>query len=115
MNVKTEQEARAEYVMAYNMSKDRGYLKLIMENITETKKEQLIKACERNEILTSTYGLGHCYIFLSNEGGLYIKMTGTRSSWSCYIKPDGSVGRAPKIDTMREVDFFQPYKICPWM
>lgn len=115
MNVKTAQEARAKYLVSYNETRNLDFVKLLMENLTETKKEQLVKACERNYTFTSTYGLGHCYLFLSNEGGLYIKMTGTRSSWSCYIKPDGSVGRAPKIDTMKEVDNFQPYKICPWM
>lgn len=79
------------------------YLAEIVNWMGEEKMSKLIVACERNAYLTSYYGLEHIRTYESETGGVYIKMEGTRSSFSLYVDENGTVKKAPPIKTMREV------------
>ena len=55
----------------------------MLSKLNGSKKDALIKALERNNSLTSTYGLSSCDMVIYKEGW-YITLTGTRCSFSLF-------------------------------
>ena len=53
--------------------------KIMLEGIRNEKKIGLVRACERNEILTSYYGLEEAVLTIYREG-FYLEPIGCRSS-----------------------------------
>lgn len=78
------------------------YLAEMVNWMGEDKMAKLEAACGRNAYPTSYYGLEHVRTYESEDGGVYIKMEGTRSSFSLYVDENGVVKKAPPIKTMIE-------------
>ncbi len=57
----------------------------IMNKLPEEKKATLAKACERNLMFTSSYGLENVTMTIYLEG-FHLKFEGCRSSFSVYAK-----------------------------
>lgn len=55
----------------------------MLSKLNGSKKETLIKALERNNMLTSTYTLSSCDMVIYKEGW-FIKLTGARCSFALF-------------------------------
>lgn len=89
-------------VFLFQATGKKMYLATMIDWMGKDKMSKLVSACERNCYLTSYYGLEHIYVYESATGGVYVKMEGTRSSFSLYIDGNGEIKRAPAVKTMRE-------------
>ena len=73
-------------------------MEMIVEAMPDSKKNALKNACQRNNILTTYYGLGFSELSIYKEG-YYWKAEGTRSNFAVFVKDDDgklSVIRKPK-------------------
>ena len=77
------------------------YLAEMVNWLGEDKMAKLEAACGRNAYLTSYYGLENIRTYESENGGVYIKMEGCRSSFSVFIDENGVIKKAPAVKTMR--------------
>ena len=87
------------YQISHNM------MKWMLSDMPAEKKAIFDKACTRNMILTSTYGLGDAIITVYKEGW-YLQMTGTRCSFSIWAYDnDGELifARKPKADKLHKL------------
>ena len=64
---------------------NREIVKKMLESMPEAKKAVLVKALERNMILTSSWVLSSCTLVIYKEGWL-LKLDGTRCSFSVFAK-----------------------------
>lgn len=89
-------------VFLFRTTGEEMYLAGMVNWMGEDKMAKLEAACERNAYLTSYYGLEHIRTYESENGGVYIKMEGTRSSFTLYVDGNGTIKKAPPIKTMRK-------------
>lgn len=78
------------------------YLARMIDWMGEDKMSKLTAACERNAYLTGFYGLELISTYESANGGVYVKMEGTRTSFSLYVDENGVVKKAPVVRTMQK-------------
>ena len=67
------------------MKFNREIVALILQEMPEAKKAVLVKALNRNEVLTSARVLSGCTLTIYKEGWL-VKLDGTRCSFSVFAK-----------------------------
>lgn len=91
------------------------YLAEMVNWMGDGKMAKLEAACGRNAYLTSYYGLEHIRTYESESGGVYVKMEGTRSSFSLYVDGNGVIKRAPSIKTMREIGTYHGTNVFSFM
>lgn len=91
------------------------YLTVLVDWMGDERSQKLHSACERNSFLTSVYGLENIYAYKSKDGGVYIKMIGTRSSFSLFVDSNGAVRRAPPVKSMEECGFYKGSNIFAFM
>lgn len=91
------------------------YLAAMIDWMGKDKMSQLTSACERNAYLTSYYGLEHIRVYESATGGVYVKMEGTRSSFSLYIDGNGEIKRAPAVKSMLEGQTYHGTNVFSFM
>ena len=60
-------------------------LKDMMAQLPESKKIQFQKACQRNHMLTSTYGFYNVKMTVYKEGW-YVIFTGTRCQFQMFVR-----------------------------
>lgn len=80
-------------------------IKMMFQAMPEEKKEQFRKACSRNMILTSWYGLEHWMLRVYKEGFL-VTAEGCRCKFSAWaFDHDGELvfGRKPSEDKLHEL------------
>lgn len=89
-------------------TRDPAYLTIIADWMGEKKNKQIREACSRNCYLTSVYNLEQIYVYESENGGTYVRMEGTRTTFTLFIDRDGLVKkRAPAIKSMKECGFYK--------
>ena len=91
------------------------YLAEMVNWMGDDKMAKLEAACGRNAYLTSYYGLEHIYTYESQNGGVYVKMEGTRSSFSLFVDENGIIRKAPAVRTMRECSTYHGTNVCSFM
>ena len=84
------------------------------EIMTDSLRERIRKACERNFYLTSCYALQVAKVsdingYDSATSGWYIELEGTRSSVSFFVNNDMKVVRKPNKNKVRVVREYSCY------
>ncbi len=93
-------------VKLYVVTKQECYLAVLLRWMDERKRNQYDENRGRNSFFTSHYGFSMTYVFMAEDGGLYIKCRGCRSSFSVFFNADGTTAkRAPKVKNMRRIGF----------
>lgn len=102
-------------VFLFRATGKQTYLADMIDWMGKDKMTKLTSACERNAYLTSYYGLEHIRVYESAAGGVYVKMEGTRSSFSLFIDGNGNIKRAPAVKTMRERGTYHGTEVFAFM